>query len=46
MQVDPDNVPNFLIRPKRVYADPVVDPRETWKQWIVRQMEFKDPPLC
>lgn len=27
MQVDPDNVPNFLTKPKRVYADPVVDPR-------------------
>jgi hypothetical protein len=23
----------------------VVDPRETWKEWSKRQLEFKDPPL-
>lgn len=27
LQVDPDNVPNFLVKPKRVYTDPVIDPR-------------------
>ena len=26
-QVDPDNVPNFLIKPRKVYNDPVIDPR-------------------
>jgi hypothetical protein len=45
-QIDPDNVPNFLTRPRRVFADPVIDPRETWRQWLWRQMDFEDPPLC
>jgi hypothetical protein len=40
-----ENVPNFLKRFKKVYRDPVVDPRETWKEWTKRQLEFKDPPL-
>lgn len=26
-------------------ADPVVDPRETWKQWFTRQIDWKDAPL-
>ena len=26
-QVDPDNVPNFLVKPRRVFTDPVIDPR-------------------
>ena len=26
-QVDPDNVPDFLTKPKRRYTDPVIDPR-------------------
>lgn len=38
-------MPNFLKRQKKVYKDPVVDPRETWKEWTKRQLEFKDPPL-
>ena len=41
-----ENVPDFLSRPKRVLNDPVVDPRETWKKWFVRQMDWMDPPLC
>jgi ankyrin repeat protein len=40
-----ENVPNFLTRPVRVYRDPVVDPRESWGQWMRRQLDFKDPPL-
>ena len=44
--IDQDNVPNFLVQEKKVYADPVIDPRETWKQWFLRQMDFEDPPVC
>ena len=32
-------------KPKKKYVDPVVDPRETWKAWIWRNMEFQDPPM-
>lgn len=46
MGIDVNNVPEYLKRPKIIYEDPVVDPRETWKQWILRNMDFKDPPLC
>ena len=45
-RVDPDNVPDFLSKVKPHYQDPVVDPRETWKQWFLRNLEFKDPPIC
>jgi hypothetical protein len=38
------NVPDFLRKYKKVYRDPVVDPRENWKEWTKRQIEFKDPP--
>ena len=44
-KIEPENVPNFLKRQKKVYKDPVVDPRESWKEWTKRQLEFKDPPL-
>ena len=44
--IDIENFPDFLVRPFKTYVDPVVDPRETWKEWIKRNMEFKDPPLC
>ena len=46
LHTDPENVPDFLTREKKALTDPVVDPRETWKQWFLRQMEFRDPPLC
>ena len=23
----------------------MIDPRETWKQWFLRNLDFKDPPL-
>jgi hypothetical protein len=26
-QLDPENVPNFLLKPKKRYDDPVIDPR-------------------
>lgn len=44
-KIEVENVPDFLTKPKLVYKDPVVDPRETWKEWAHRQLEFKDPPL-
>ncbi len=46
LRVEPENVPDFLTKPKKVFNDPVVDPRETWKKWFLRQMDWKDPPLC
>ena len=46
-RVDPDLVPRFDIKPivEKVYYDPVIDPRESWKQYIKRVVEFEDPPL-
>ena len=38
-------MPDFLTKHKKVYEDPVIDPRESWKDWAKRQLEFKDPPL-
>ena len=32
--IDPDNTRDFLTKEKKVYSDPVIDPRETWKQWL------------
>lgn len=43
--IDPENVPNYLKKEKKIYKDPVTDPRETWKDWTKRQILFKDPPL-
>jgi hypothetical protein len=43
--VDPDNTKDFLTKEKKVYEDPVIDPRESWGQWFKRNMDFKDPPL-
>lgn len=43
--IDPDNTRDFLTKEKKVYDDPVIDPRETWKEWFKRNLEFKDPPL-
>ena len=45
-RIEPENVPEFLTKAVTVYKDPVVDPRESWGQWVRRTMEFKDPPLC
>lgn len=45
-RVEHDNVPDFLTKIKPIYEDPVVDPRETWKEWIWRNIEFRDPPIC
>lgn len=43
--IDPDNTRDFLTKEKKVYNDPVIDPRENWKEWFARNLEFKDPPL-
>ena len=43
--IDPDNTRDYLTKEKKVYNDPVIDPRENWKQWLARNIEFKDPPL-
>jgi hypothetical protein len=45
-KVEEENVPDFLTKKKIQLEDPVVDPRESWKQWFWRNLEFKDPPLC
>lgn len=34
----PENVPDFLTKTKRIYEDPVVDPRQTWKAWFLRNL--------
>jgi hypothetical protein len=31
-------MPDFLRKQKVKLEDPVVDPRETWKQWLKRQI--------
>lgn len=36
---------DYLTKPKKRFEDPVVDPREPWKQWIMRNIEFEDPPM-
>ena len=46
LKIDEDNVPDFLTKRKKEFEDPVVDPRETWKNWFWRTLDFKDPPLC
>ena len=32
-------------KPKKQYNDPVVDPRESWREWIFRNIELQDPPM-
>ena len=44
-KVPPENVRDFLTKEVIRLKDPVIDPRETWKQWFWRNMEFQDPPL-
>lgn len=43
--VEPEKTKNFLKKERIVLSDPVIDPRETWGEWICRNVEFKDPPL-
>lgn len=45
MDKEPEELGNYLKREKVKLVDPVVDPRETWKQWIKRTIEWKDAPL-
>lgn len=42
---DISEMPNFLKKEKKKFVDPVIYPRETWKQWLKRQLEWKDAPL-
>ena len=46
-RINPEMVPRFDIKPvvEKIYYDPVIDPRETWKEYIKRVVEFEDPPL-
>lgn len=40
-------IPNIYQRPEKPkLLDPVIDPRETWKEFIKRHIEFEDPPMC
>ena len=41
----PELVGDYLKKEKKVYKDPVIDPRESWKEWIKRVAEFKAAPL-
>ena len=36
--IDPENVRDFLKKDKKVYDDPVIDPRESWKKWFLRNL--------
>lgn len=45
MGIEPEKSSKILIKKKHILSDPVIDPRETWKNWFLRNMEFKDPPL-
>ncbi|CAK74091.1 unnamed protein product (macronuclear) [Paramecium tetraurelia] len=39
-------IPNIYEKPKKQQLlDPVIDPRETWGDFIYRQIEFQNPPL-
>ncbi|CAD8170926.1 unnamed protein product [Paramecium octaurelia] len=41
-----EHIPNIYEKPKKQQLlDPVIDPRETWGDFIYRQIEFKNPPL-
>lgn len=44
-KIQPENAPNFLAKQRKVLEDPIVDPRESWKDWLVRNIEFRDPPM-
>lgn len=44
-EVHPETTSDFLEKKKNLLSDPVIDPNETWKQWFLRNLEFKDPPL-
>lgn len=41
----PEEMGEFLKKEKKVYNDPVIDPRETWSEWASRVAEFKEAPL-
>lgn len=39
------NTKDFLEKKKDVLSDPVIDPRESWSEWFVRNLDFRDPPM-
>lgn len=47
LKVSPELVPKFNEKPdtEPKFIDPVIDPRESWKDFIKRTIEFEDPPL-
>ncbi len=41
-----EECPYFNVAPPEVgLKDPVIDPRETWGEFVKRVIEFEDPPL-
>ena len=36
---------DFVTKPKKRFDDPVVDPREPWREWVFRNLDFQDPPM-
>eukprot|EP00828_Plagiopyla_frontata_P008453 TRINITY_DN14208_c0_g1_i1.p1 TRINITY_DN14208_c0_g1~~TRINITY_DN14208_c0_g1_i1.p1 ORF type:complete len:159 (-),score=24.56 TRINITY_DN14208_c0_g1_i1:4-480(-) len=48
LKIQPEFVPNYYIKPKLIkqeLIDPVIDPNETWRQYIHRVINFEEPPL-
>ena len=37
--IEPEKVDNFLVKKRKVLS------RETWKEWFLRNLDFKEPPL-
>lgn len=42
---DSGKVEDFLIKKTIKLIDPVPDPRESWKEWLTRNIDFKEAPL-
>ncbi len=42
---EPEIIGNYLKKEKILLRDPVIDPREPWKNWLKRVVDFKDAPL-
>lgn len=40
-----ENMEDYTKKHKKVYNDPVIDPREGWVKWIKRVADFQPPPL-
>ena len=37
-KISPENTPDFLTKNQKILEDPVADPRETWKAWLLRNL--------